>query len=66
MAQPSTSSFTEVNLGEHTLILKSDNSLELFTTAGDGMDLDSDEAYRLYISLHAQFQPPAPSEEEDE
>ena len=66
MLQPYTATFTEIDLGQHTLILKSDDSLELFATAGDGLDLDSDEAYRLYICLHARFQPPQPLEEEEE
>jgi putative transposase len=46
------SKLATTEIGQHTLILKSDNSLELCATAGDGVDLDSEEVYRLYICLY--------------
>jgi hypothetical protein len=53
----------ELDLGNHTLILTNNGSMELFAQAGDGIDLDSEETYRLYMALHARFQPVTPEEE---
>ena len=67
MTQPP---FIEIDLGEHTLILVSNNSLELANNAdpiGYGLSLNQDETYRLYLSLHARFQSEKqPEEDEDE
>lgn len=52
----------ELDLGGHTLLLLSDGSLELIAKqeqAPDlthmGLQLDRDETYRLFLSLHEQF-----------
>lgn len=52
----------ELDLGWHTLLLLSDGSLELIANqeqAPDlthaGLQLDRDETYRLFLSLHEQF-----------
>ncbi len=52
----------ELDLGQHTLFIMSDNSMNLLANddqtpylADNGMYLDSDEAYRLFISLREQF-----------
>ena len=52
----------ELDLGRHTLLLMSDGSMELLATeeqrpdlAQTGLQLDTDETYRLFISLHEQF-----------
>jgi hypothetical protein len=64
--QPSPESVSmlhELDLGHHTLFLLSDGSIDLLVhdeqapaPAATGMRLDSDETYRLFISLHEQFQ----------
>jgi hypothetical protein len=51
----------EMDLGQHTLFLMSDGSIDLLANdeqtyvADNLMSLDSDETYRLYISLQEQF-----------
>ena len=52
----------ELDLGLHTLLLMSDGSIDLLATeeqtpdlAENGLHLDSDETYRLLISLQEQF-----------
>jgi hypothetical protein len=52
----------ELNLGQHTLFMLSNGSIDLLAHheqppafAATGMRLDSDETYRLFISLHEQF-----------
>jgi hypothetical protein len=56
----------ELDLGQHTLFIYDDGGIDLFVNdectplfAGNALRLDSDETYRLFISLQAQFQPPA-------
>jgi len=63
MQQPldeSASILYELDLGLHTLLLMSDGSIDLLandeqTRSLDGLHLDKDETYRLFISLHEQF-----------
>ena len=57
----------ELNLGQHTLFIMSDHSLNLLANdentpylADNGMHLDGDETYRLFISLREQFPPNKP------
>jgi hypothetical protein len=52
----------ELDLGQHTLFIMSDASIDLLANdeqtpylADNGMSLDSDETYRLFISLQEQF-----------
>lgn len=52
----------ELDLGWHILLLLSDGSIDLVThgeqtpdLAWRGLHLDSDETYRLFISLYEQF-----------
>lgn len=52
----------ELDLGQHTLFLLSDDSMDLLahhehtsSHANNGMSLNSDETYRLFISLQEQF-----------
>ena len=52
----------ELDLGCHTLFLMSDGSVDLLANdeqtpylAVNMLHLDSDETYRLFISLHEQF-----------
>jgi hypothetical protein len=52
----------ELDLGCHTLFLMSDGSMDLLANdeqtpylADNALHLDSDETYRLFISLHEQF-----------
>ena len=52
----------ELDLGQHTLFLRSDGGMNLLVNdertpylADNGMYLDSDETYRLFISLHEEF-----------
>ena len=52
----------ELDLGQHTLFLMSDGSIDLLANdertlylADNAMSLDSDETYRLFISLQEQF-----------
>lgn len=54
----------ELDLGAHTLFLMSDGSLDLLAhdeqavvCQGNGLRLDHDEAYRLFVALQAQFIP---------
>ncbi len=58
--QESVSILYELDLGLHVLFLMSDGSIDLLandeqTPSLDGFHLDSDETYRLFISLHEQF-----------
>jgi hypothetical protein len=53
----------ELDLGQHTLLIMSDGSIDLLANdeqtpylADNGLSLDRDEVYRLFISLHEQFQ----------
>lgn len=52
----------ELDLGCHTLFLMSDGSIDLLANdsetpylADNALHLDSDETYRLFISLNEQF-----------
>ena len=52
----------ELDLGCHTLFLLSDGSIDLLANdeqtpylAENALHLDSDETYRLFLSLHEQF-----------
>jgi hypothetical protein len=52
----------ELDLGWHTLFFMSDGSIDLLANdeqmpylAENALHLDSDETYRLFISLHEQF-----------
>lgn len=52
----------ELDLGQHTLLLMSDGSIDLLSNntqtpylADNGLSLTSDETYRLFISLHEQW-----------
>ena len=52
----------ELDLGGHTLLLMSDGSIDLLADeeqtpclAEHALHLDSDETYRLFISLHEYF-----------
>jgi hypothetical protein len=54
----------ELNLGHHILFMLRNGSIDLFAydeqlpaLAESGIRLDSDETYRLFISLREQFQP---------
>jgi len=60
--QESISILQELDLGWHTLLLMSDGSMDLLANdeqtpslVENGLHLDTDETYRLFISLHAQF-----------
>jgi hypothetical protein len=57
----------ELDLGWHTLFMMSDGSIDLLANdyqtpylADNGLSLDSDETYRLFISLQEQFKQEAP------
>lgn len=61
-SQESASILHELDLGRHTLFLMSDGSIDLLANdeqtpylADNGISLDSDETYRLFISLQEQF-----------
>jgi hypothetical protein len=52
----------ELDLGRHTLFIMDDGSIDVLVNdeqmsylADNGIRLDSDETYRLFISLHEQF-----------
>ncbi len=52
----------ELDLGQHTLFLMSDGSIDLVANdeqtpyfADNGLSLDSDETYRLFVSLQEEF-----------
>lgn len=56
----STSILHELDLGQHTLFIMSDGSIDLLATdeqthADNGLRLTSDETYYLFISLQEQF-----------
>ncbi len=65
MEQPpseSVSILREIDLGQHTLMIMSDGSVNVLANdehtpylADNGLYLDSDETYRLFISLQEQF-----------
>jgi len=57
----------ELDLGWHTLFFMSDGSIDLLANdsetpylAENALHLDSDETYRLFISLHEQFKQQQP------
>jgi hypothetical protein len=62
----------ELDLGQHTLLLMSDGSSDLLAhdeqtacrLVVSRVCLDSDETYRLFISLQEQFQPQRKEETE--
>lgn len=52
----------ELDLGRHTLFIMSDGGIDLLANdeqtpylADNGISLDGDETYRLFISLQEQF-----------
>lgn len=60
----------ELDLGQHTLFIMSDGSIDLLANdeqtpylADNGIRLDSDETYRLFISLQEQFKDSGKGEE---
>lgn len=60
--QESVAILEELDLGCHTLFLMSDGSIDLLANdsetlylAENALHLDSDETYRLFLSLHEQF-----------
>ena len=60
--QESVAVLQELDLGCYTLFLMSDGSIDLLANdeqtpylAENAFHLDSDETYRLFISLHEQF-----------
>ena len=59
--QDSVTILHELDLGQHTLFIMSDGSIDLLAndeqtyTADNLMSLDSDETYCLFISLQEQF-----------
>ena len=60
--EPQFSILHELDLGQHTLVIMSDGSIDLLATgehtpslAQNALRLDSDETYRLLVSLQAQF-----------
>lgn len=60
--QESVAILQELDLGCYTLFLMSDGSIDLLANdsetpylAENALHLDSDETYRLFISLHEQF-----------
>lgn len=60
--QESASILHELDLGQHTLFLMRDSSMDLLANdkhtpllADNVLSLDNDETYRLYISLHEHF-----------
>jgi hypothetical protein len=57
-----TSILHKLDLGQHTLFIMSNGSVDLLANdeqtpylADNGLSLDRDEAYRLFISLQEQF-----------
>ena len=59
---PKPSILHELDLGQHTLFIMSDGSIDLLANdeqtpylADNGISLDCDETYRLFISLREQF-----------
>jgi hypothetical protein len=61
-SQESTAILHELDLGQHTLFLMNDGSIDLLAhdeetpfLADNGIRLDGDETYRLFISLYEQF-----------
>ncbi len=52
----------EANLGQHTLCIMSNGSIDLLANdehtpylPDNALTLDSDETYRLFLSLHEQY-----------
>jgi hypothetical protein len=52
----------ELNLGQHTLFIMSNGGIDLLANdehtpylADHALTLDSDETYRLFVSLHEQY-----------
>lgn len=61
-SQEAVSILHELDLGHHTLFMMSDGSIDLLdndeqapSLVENGIRLDSNETYRLFISLHEQF-----------
>lgn len=61
--QETVSILHELDLGRHTLFIMDDGSIDLLVNdeqttylADNGMTLNSDETYRLFVSLQEQFQ----------
>jgi len=61
-SQESASILHELDLGKHTLFIMSDGSIDLLANdeqtpylADNGISLDSNETYRLFISLQEHF-----------
>ena len=61
-SQEDTSIVHELDLGQHTLFIMSDGSIDLLANdeqtpylADNGISLDSTETYRLFISLREEF-----------
>jgi hypothetical protein len=64
-SQNSVSIVHELDLGRHTLFIMSDGGIDLLANneqtsylADNGINLDSDETYRLLISLQEQYKHP--------
>ncbi len=62
-SSPDVSILHELDLGQHTLFLMSDGSVDLLINdeatpylADNGLYLDGEEVYRLFIALREQFQ----------
>ncbi len=62
LSEESLAILEELNLGCHTLFLLSDGSIDLLANdeqtpylAENMLHLDSDETYRLFISLHERY-----------
>jgi hypothetical protein len=60
--QENVSLLYELDLGGHTLVIMSDGSIDLLANQEQtpalvetGLHLDSEETYRLFISLHEQL-----------
>jgi hypothetical protein len=63
VSRESVSLLHELDLGQHTLFIMSDGSIDVLahdehtsSLADHGIRLDDEETYRLFISLHEQFQ----------
>ena len=61
-SQETVSVLHELDLGQHTLLIMSNGGIDLLANdehtpylADNGLHLDSEETYRLFISLHEQF-----------
>jgi hypothetical protein len=61
-SQEAISILHELDLGQHTLLLMSDGSIDLLNNdeqtpylTDNGLHLDDSETYRLFVSLYEQF-----------